>query len=162
MGEQAVFRIAGVRKTFGAVPVLQGVDLALKPGAVTILMGANGAGKSTLVRILSGVYRRDAGTITLADQPFEPATPAGAIRAGVVTVHQSIDDGVVADLDVATNLTLDRLNRKGAVLLQSAPGAPRGGGGRLPHGALDKPRRRHQRAYTCRPPDGGDCQGDGA
>lgn len=71
MGEQAVFRIAGVRKTFGAVPVLQGVDLALKPGAVTILMGANGAGKSTLVRILSGVYRRDAGTITLADQPFE-------------------------------------------------------------------------------------------
>ncbi len=42
MGEQAVFRIAGVRKTFGAVPVLQGVDLALKPGAVTILMGANG------------------------------------------------------------------------------------------------------------------------
>lgn len=64
MGEQAVFRIAGVRKTFGAVPVLQGVDLALKPGAVTILMGANGAGKSTLVRILSGVYRRDAGTMT--------------------------------------------------------------------------------------------------
>ncbi|MQX96368.1 ATP-binding cassette domain-containing protein [Sinorhizobium medicae] len=114
MGEQAVFRIAGVRKTFGAVPVLQGVDLALKPGAVTILMGANGAGKSTLVRILSGVYRRDAGTITLADQPFEPATPAGAIRAGVVTVHQSIDDGAVADLDVATNLTLDRLNGKGA------------------------------------------------
>lgn len=163
MGEQAVFRIAGVRKTFGAVPVLQGVDLALKPGAVTILMGANGAGKSTLVRILSGVYRRDAGTITLADQPFEPATPAGAIRAGVVTVHQSIDDGVVADLDVATNLTLDRLNRKGArfffnprrVRLEAAAVASR-------MGTLDKPRRRHQRAYTCRPPDGGDCQGDGA
>ncbi|MCT7664147.1 sugar ABC transporter ATP-binding protein [Shinella kummerowiae] len=116
MSEQAVFRIEGVRKSFGPVPVLQGVDLDLKAGAVTVLMGANGAGKSTLVRILSGVYTRDAGTITLAGTAFEPATPAEAIRAGVVTVHQNINDGVVADLDVATNLTLDRLNGRGARL----------------------------------------------
>ena len=114
MGEQALFRIEGVRKSFGPVPVLQGVDFDLKAGAVTVLMGANGAGKSTLVRILSGVYMRDAGTITLAATAFDPATPAEAIRAGVVTVHQNINDGVVADLDVATNLTLDRLNGKGA------------------------------------------------
>ncbi|OWZ91013.1 sugar ABC transporter ATP-binding protein [Sinorhizobium sp. LM21] len=116
MSEQAVFRIEGVRKTFGPVPVLRGVDLDLKAGAVTVLMGANGAGKSTLVRILSGVYTRDAGTITLAGMPFEPTAPAEAIRAGVVTVHQNINDGVVADLDVATNLTLDRLNGRGARL----------------------------------------------
>jgi len=80
-------------------------------------MGANGAGKSTLVRILSGVYAKDAGRITLAGTPFEPSAPAEAIRAGVVTVHQNINDGVVADLDVATNLTLDRLNGRGARLL---------------------------------------------
>ena len=116
MSEQAVFRIGGVRKSFGPVTVLQGVDLDLKAGAVTVLMGANGAGKSTLVRILSGVYTRDDGVITLAGKPFEPATPAEAIRAGVVTVHQNINDGVVADLDVATNLTLDRLNGPGARL----------------------------------------------
>lgn len=116
MGEQAVFRIEGVRKSFGAVPVLRGVDLDLRAGAVTVLMGANGAGKSTLVRILSGVYPRDAGTITLSGAAFEPATPADAIRAGVVTVHQNINDGVVADLDVATNLTLDRLSGRGARL----------------------------------------------
>ncbi|PJR15757.1 hypothetical protein CEJ86_08610 [Sinorhizobium meliloti] len=82
MSGQAVFRIEGVRKSFGPVQVLQGVDLDLKAGAVTILMGANGAGKSTLVRILSGVYARDAGAITLADAAFEPVTPAEAIRAG--------------------------------------------------------------------------------
>lgn len=116
MSEQAVFRIGSVRKSFGPVPVLQGVDLDLKAGAVTVLMGANGAGKSTLVRILSGVYARDAGKITLAGAAFEPATPAEAIRAGVVTVHQNINDGVVADLDVATNLTLDRLSGRGARL----------------------------------------------
>ncbi|NVP55143.1 sugar ABC transporter ATP-binding protein [Mycoplana rhizolycopersici] len=117
MGEQAVFRIEGVRKSFGPVTVLQGVDLDLKAGAVTVLMGANGAGKSTLVRILSGVYTRNAGTIALAGAAFDPATPAEAIRSGVVTVHQNINDGVVADLDVATNLTLDRLNGRGARLL---------------------------------------------
>ncbi|KXO75841.1 sugar ABC transporter ATP-binding protein [Brucella anthropi] len=116
MSEQPVFRIEGVRKSFGPVTVLQGVDLDLKAGAVTVLMGANGAGKSTLVRILSGVYTRGGGTITLANAAFDPATPAEAIRAGVVTVHQNINDGVVADLDVATNLTLDRLNGRGARL----------------------------------------------
>ena len=116
MSEQAVFRIEGVRKSFGPVTVLQGVDLDLKAGAVTVLMGANGAGKSTLVRILSGVYTKDAGAITLAGATFEPTTPAEAIRAGVVTVHQNINDGVVADLDIATNLTLDRLSGRGARL----------------------------------------------
>jgi len=117
MSEQEVFRVEGVHKSFGAVPVLRGVDLVLKASAVTVLMGANGAGKSTLVRILSGVYAKDAGRITLAGTPFEPSAPAEAIRAGVVTVHQNINDGVVADLDVATNLTLDRLNGRGARLL---------------------------------------------
>ncbi|ANH03117.1 sugar ABC transporter ATP-binding protein [Shinella sp. HZN7] len=116
MSGEAVFRIEGVRKSFGPVTVLQGVDLDLRAGAVTVLMGANGAGKSTLVRILSGVYTRDAGAITLAGRSFEPGMPAEAIRAGVVTVHQNINDGVVADLDVATNLTLDRLNGRGAKL----------------------------------------------
>lgn len=117
MDEEAVFRITGLQKAFGPIPVLRGVDLTLRSGAVTVLMGANGAGKSTLVKIVSGVYARDGGTMTLAGEAFEPATPAEAMRAGVVTVHQNINDGVVADLDVATNLTLDRLSGKGAHLL---------------------------------------------
>lgn len=117
MLEEPVFRIEGLRKSFGPIQVLGGVDLALRSGTVTVLMGANGAGKSTLVKIVSGVYRLDAGTITLAGEAFAPATPAAAIRAGVVTVHQNINDGVVADLDVATNLTIDRLNGAGARLV---------------------------------------------
>ncbi|MGV8935836.1 MAG: sugar ABC transporter ATP-binding protein [Allorhizobium sp.] len=116
MLEEQVFRIEGLRKSFGSIQVLEGVDLNLRAGAVTVLMGANGAGKSTLVRIVSGVYARDSGAMTLGGKPYAPATPAEAIRAGVVTVHQNINDGVVADLDVATNLTLDRLNGRGASL----------------------------------------------
>lgn len=70
MSEQAVFRVEGVRKSFGPIPVLKGVDLELRKGAVTVLMGANGAGKSTLVRILCGVYVGDAGAMQLDDLLF--------------------------------------------------------------------------------------------
>lgn len=114
MVQDAVFRAADLKKSFGAIQVLGGVSLELHAGEVTVLMGANGAGKSTLVKIISGVYSLDAGTVMLDGSAFRPASPAEAIRAGVVTVHQNIADGVVAALDVATNLTLDRLNGSGA------------------------------------------------
>ncbi|WP_292261714.1 ATP-binding cassette domain-containing protein, partial [Mesorhizobium sp.] len=117
MGADAVFRVDGLMKSFGQNEVLGGIALDLYAGEVTVLMGANGAGKSTLVKIVSGVCARGGGTMRLAGQAFDPGSPAEAIRAGVVTVHQNINDGVVADLDVATNLTLDRLSGKGASLL---------------------------------------------
>lgn len=113
----AMFRIDGLEKSFGPYRVLDGISLDLLPGEVTVLMGANGAGKSTLVKVMSGVHAPGAGSMTLAGAPFAPSTPAAAIRAGVVTVHQNINDGVVGALDVATNLTLDRLSGRGARLL---------------------------------------------
>ncbi|MGB3500769.1 MAG: sugar ABC transporter ATP-binding protein [Mesorhizobium sp.] len=115
----AMFRIDGLGKSFGPNRVLDGVTLDLFPGQVTVLMGANGAGKSTLVKVMSGVHAPSAGNMTLAGASYLPHTPAEAIRAGVVTVHQNINDGVVGALDVATNLTLDRLSGKGAKFLFS-------------------------------------------
>jgi len=108
MGEP-LCRIERLEKHFGQNRVLRGLDLDLPEGQVTALMGANGAGKSTLVKILSGVHRRSGGVITVRGRPFDPAGPADAIRQGIVTVHQSIDEGVIPDLDVASNLLLDRL-----------------------------------------------------
>ncbi len=119
MTEAPAFRISGLGKSFGPNEVLRGVALELRPGEVTVLMGANGAGKSTLVKIISGIHRADRGVMMLGEAPFMPATPAEAMRAGVVTVHQNIDDGVVGDLDVATNLLLDRLNGRGSGLFVS-------------------------------------------
>ncbi|PWW00031.1 monosaccharide ABC transporter ATP-binding protein (CUT2 family) [Hoeflea marina] len=105
-------RLQAVEKSFGANRVLKRLNLDLPAGEVTVLMGANGAGKSTLVKILSGVHGLDAGSVELEGRPYQPATPSEAIRAGVVTVHQSINDGVIPDLDVASNLMIDRLAEK--------------------------------------------------
>lgn len=101
--------VKGLLKNFGKNRVLRGIDLSLDYGSVTVLMGANGAGKSTLVKIICGYHEHDEGELTLAGQHFSPINAADAITKGVVTVHQSIDDGVIPDLDVANNLMLDRL-----------------------------------------------------
>ena len=122
--------VGGVSKAFGANRVLHDIALELPAGTVTVLMGANGAGKSTLVKILSGVHARDGGDIRLYGEPFAPPSPAAAAAAGVVTVHQSIDEGVVPDLDVALETSLlDELASgahgsvgRGAARCASAPG----------------------------------------
>ncbi|VAW17356.1 Ribose ABC transport system, ATP-binding protein RbsA (TC 3.A.1.2.1) [hydrothermal vent metagenome] len=112
--QDTAVKIVGITKAFGANNVLRGIDLDLPAGKVTVLMGANGAGKSTLVKILSGVYPANGGTVMLYGDRFDPASPAAAINAGIVTVHQSISDGVIPDLDIASNLMLDQLARPGS------------------------------------------------
>ncbi len=102
-------RAAGIDKRFGHNTALADVDLSIASGEVVALMGANGAGKSTLVKILSGLYRADGGVLTLAGEPYLPASPHEAAARGVVTVHQAIADAVVPSLSVADNLLLDRL-----------------------------------------------------
>ncbi len=101
--------VENIEKTFGHNKVLKKINLELPKGKVTVLMGANGAGKSTLVKILSGVHQPDFGTIKIFDKIYSPASAAEALANGVVTVHQAINDGVIPDLDVASNLLLDRL-----------------------------------------------------
>lgn len=106
---KTALRVTGVKKAFGSNNVLHDVGFELPAGQVTVLMGANGAGKSTLVKILSGVHQRDAGEIELFEQPYSPQSPSAAMASGVVTVHQSINEGVVQDLDIASNLLLEQL-----------------------------------------------------
>lgn len=106
---RAALEIRGMSKAFGANKVLRGVDLDLPEGRITVLMGANGAGKSTLVKIMCGVHGADVGSMRLDGADFDPDSPHAALKAGVVTVHQGINDGVATDLDVASNLMLDRI-----------------------------------------------------
>ena len=104
-----ILSASGVTKRFGATVALSKLDLSIHPGEVIALMGANGAGKSTLVKILSGVYAPDGGTLTLDGEPYRPGSAQAARQLGVATVHQSIADAVVPTLSIADNLLLDRL-----------------------------------------------------
>ena len=98
-------------KSFGSTTVLKGIDFALPPASVVGLIGENGAGKSTLSSIITGVNRPNSGTMTLDGQPYEPHSPADALAAGVVLIHQEIR--LLPDLTVAENIFLGRLPRTG-------------------------------------------------
>ena len=74
--------LEGISKSFPGVKALSGVSLALYPGSVTALIGENGAGKSTLVKILTGIYQPDGGTIRVAgtENPFPHRPVCGPCR----------------------------------------------------------------------------------
>ncbi|GGO72670.1 sugar ABC transporter ATP-binding protein [Nonomuraea cavernae] len=112
MTEPAI-AVSGLSKTYGATRALDGVTLDVRPGEIAGLIGTNGAGKSTLIKVLSGATRPSAGTLTLGGRRFAPGSPLDAQAAGVQTVHQNIDDGVVFGTTVAENLTLDSIARSG-------------------------------------------------
>lgn len=78
----------GIKKEFPGVKALDGVDFYLKPGEVHALLGINGAGKSTLIKILSGVYTKDKGTIFLDGNQIEINSPQDAMDHGIATVYQ--------------------------------------------------------------------------
>ncbi len=91
-------------KRFGSVVALRSATLTLSHGEIHALMGANGAGKSTLVKILTGVYPADRGTIMVDGAVRTIRSPAEARRAGIVSVYQ--DPALVPDLTVSQNMRL--------------------------------------------------------
>lgn len=96
-------------KTFGATQALRGVSLGINSGETVGLLGANGAGKSTLIKTLSGIHRATSGSIIIEGEECVFDFPDDARNAGIATVHQNIDDGVVFGMSVAENLILDEI-----------------------------------------------------
>ena len=99
-----LLQVSDIAKSFGSVVALRSATLGVRPGEVHALMGANGAGKSTLVKILTGVFRADSGTIAIRGVAQTLRSPAEARRAGIVSVYQ--DPALVPDLTVAQNVRL--------------------------------------------------------
>jgi len=94
----------GIRKSFGPVEVLHGVDFTLKPGEVHVLAGENGAGKSTLINILSGVFDDFSGELRVRGRLQRFAGPVDAARTGIATIHQELS--LVPSMSVADNMFL--------------------------------------------------------
>ncbi|TCL82628.1 MULTISPECIES: sugar ABC transporter ATP-binding protein [unclassified Rathayibacter] len=123
--------MAGISKSFAGVPVLRDVALTVGRGEVVALVGENGAGKSTLIKILTGLYSADAGSIAIEGAPVAITAPRDAERAGIRVVHQ--DRHLAGRLTVAEQLYLghERLRRRGtsaeAVLAELVGLVVRGG-----------------------------------
>ena len=99
-----LLEVRDLAKRFGSVVALRSAALAVRRGEIHALMGANGAGKSTLVKILTGVFQADSGTITLDGVARSFRSPAEARGAGIVSVYQ--DPALVPDLTIAQNMRL--------------------------------------------------------
>jgi monosaccharide-transporting ATPase len=107
---QIVLRARDIARAFPGVQALAGVELTLRAGEVHALMGQNGAGKSTLIKVLTGVYAPDAGTIELLGKPVVPESPIHAQELGLSAVHQ--ESHLLPNLSVAENICAGRYPRR--------------------------------------------------
>ncbi len=98
--------LRGIRKVFGSIEALRGVDLDLFPGECLGLVGDNAAGKSTLTKVLAGTYIADAGTISIDGQLAQFSGPADARACGIEMVYQDLS--LCDTIDVTGNLFLGR------------------------------------------------------
>jgi ABC-type sugar transport system ATPase subunit len=110
-----VYLASGIKKHYGGVRALDGVDLEIRPGEVQGLLGANGAGKSTLVKILVGAEEQTEGELTLDGTPVQFANVKEAVAAGISIVTQELN--LFPHLDVLENLFLLREPTYGGVLV---------------------------------------------
>jgi len=101
----------GIDKAFGTNQVLKNAGFELRDGEIHALMGENGAGKSTLMKILTGVYTRDAGTVVVDGQEVVYRSPQEAEKAGIVFIYQELN--VLFDLTVEENLFMGKEITKG-------------------------------------------------
>ena len=104
--QDALIRLRGIAKRFGAKVALDKAELRLLPGEILGLVGDNGAGKSTLLKILSGVLKRDAGEICLEGRPVRIDAPSHSRDLGIEMVYQDLS--LCGSLNVWENVFLGR------------------------------------------------------
>ena len=107
----ALLEANAITKRFDGVVALEDVSIWVKPGHVTCLLGDNGAGKSTLIKILSGVFAPDAGSIKVDGAEVRFRTPTDALNRGIATVFQDL--AVVPIMPIYRNFFLGREPTRG-------------------------------------------------
>ena len=99
-----VLKATGIRKAFGGVQALRGVDFELRPGEIHGLIGENGAGKSTLIKIITGAIQPDAGQLEIGGRVIAENDPVVSRSLGVAAIYQQ--PALFPDLTVAENIAL--------------------------------------------------------
>ena len=113
MGE-IILKMQGIQKYFPGVHALDDAQLEIRSGEVMGLIGENGAGKSTLMKILTGIYPKDGGTIEFFGEQIEINGPKDAQNRGICIVHQELN--LMQHLTVADNIFIGRESTKGLFL----------------------------------------------
>lgn len=102
----SLLELQGIEKSFSGIPVLKGVDFTIRVGRVVALAGENGAGKSTLMKIISGIYQRDAGSVVYKGEAVQFVNARQSMDAGIGIIHQELN--LLPELSVAENIFLGR------------------------------------------------------
>ena len=102
MDDKIILKMTGIEKRFKGVYALKNFNFSLKEGEILALIGENGAGKSTLMKILSGIYEKDSGTIEYFGKQLEVNSPKEAEEKGISIVHQELN--LMNHLTVAQNI----------------------------------------------------------
>ena len=102
-----ILSVKGIKKSFGGVHALKGVDLTIKKGETHCLAGENGCGKSTIIKVISGFYKPDAGSIEVNGIVHQHMTPSDAIKAGIQVIYQ--DFSLFPNLSVMENLAFNQV-----------------------------------------------------
>ena len=105
MADEVFLKLEGIKKSFGGVHALKGVDLEIRKGEIHCLAGENGCGKSTLIKAISGVHNADEGSIWIDGEKVEKMKPMDAINRGIQVIYQ--DFAVFPNLTVAENIALN-------------------------------------------------------
>jgi rhamnose transport system ATP-binding protein len=111
---EALLRLTGIRKRYGGVQALRGVDFDVRTGEVHALVGENGAGKSTLIKIISGAETADEGTVQMDGRRLGGGNTSAALDAGIATVYQ--EPQLFGELSVAENIFIGRELTRGVLV----------------------------------------------
>lgn len=109
---EVFLELKGIKKSFGGVKALKGVDLEVKKGEIHCLAGENGCGKSTLIKVISGAHDATEGNIYIDGKKIDHLNPIEAIRLGIQVIYQ--DFAVFPNLTVAENIAMNRALMTGA------------------------------------------------
>lgn len=104
---ESLLTLKGIKKSFGGVHALKGVDLQINKGEIHCLAGENGCGKSTIIKVISGFYQPDAGVIEVDGVGYPKMTPAESIKAGIQVIYQ--DFSIFPNLTVQENLAFNQV-----------------------------------------------------